>query len=169
MIDKKLKTYRLFSVAVIFCFLICWTPYHLQRIAFVIVNSKHWFKVDSTHIDKFQENVHILAGKLKLVIIKKFIALLPLMCFGLFCDHSIFSNPMILCQNTMTIERDLWKCLAVIFQRWYTLPVDLFCLSMSNCNAAQSSSTSKLEVISVVFYFLLLSCFVYKVNWLFVK
>ena len=73
----------------------------------------------------------------------------------LFCDpwnNSIFSNPMILCQNTMTIERDLWKCTAVICQRWYTLPVDLFCLPMSNCNA-QSPSTSKLEVISVVFIF----------------
>merc|ERR1712141_631637 len=45
-------------MAVILCFLICWTPYHIQRIMFVVVNMKSgWEQFHSLH-----ETLHVVSG-----------------------------------------------------------------------------------------------------------
>ena len=49
-----------FSVAVIICFLICWTPYHVQRIMFVVVTKKDLW---NERILDIQDTLHTIAGK----------------------------------------------------------------------------------------------------------
>ena len=51
---------QIILVAVIVCFLICWTPYHVQRIMFVIVTKKDLWNKDILNI---QDSLHMVAGK----------------------------------------------------------------------------------------------------------
>ena len=49
----------IFSVAVIMLFLICWTPYHAQRIMFVVVTkTESWTK----EIQRITEIIHAVSG-----------------------------------------------------------------------------------------------------------
>ena len=57
---ESFNAFFCFSVAVIACFLICWTPYHVQRMMFVILTrTDSW----SSHLMKIQETLHIVSGK----------------------------------------------------------------------------------------------------------
>ena len=58
--NVSLIKYIFFSVAVIICFLICWTPYHVQRIMFVIVTKKDLW---NERILDIQDTLHTIAGK----------------------------------------------------------------------------------------------------------
>ena len=50
-----------FAVAVFVCFLICWTPHHVNRIMVIIVTkTKSWTK----GITNIQETIHLIAGKM---------------------------------------------------------------------------------------------------------
>ena len=53
-----LKMFLFHSVAVIVCFLICWTPYHIERILFVIVNMKKKLK----KLHTLHETLHVMSG-----------------------------------------------------------------------------------------------------------
>ena len=49
-------------MAVIACFLICWTPYHVQRMMFVILTRTNSWK-SHPNLLKIQETLHLVSGK----------------------------------------------------------------------------------------------------------
>ena len=57
---ESFNAFFCFSVAVIACFLICWTPYHVQRMMFVVLTRTDTW---SSHLMKIQETLHIVSGK----------------------------------------------------------------------------------------------------------
>ena len=50
--------YIIISVAVIVCFLVCWTPYHIERIVFVIANTRSKWKT----FHDLHETLHVISG-----------------------------------------------------------------------------------------------------------
>ena len=50
--------YIIISVAVIVCFLVCWTPYHIERIVFVIANTRRKWKT----FHDLHETLHVISG-----------------------------------------------------------------------------------------------------------
>ena len=66
--DKIFYAFFCFLVAVITCFLLCWTPYHVQRIMFIILTrTESW----SPHLMRIQETLHIVSGKKFIVELKR--------------------------------------------------------------------------------------------------
>ena len=51
--------YFIYAVAVIFCFLICWTPYHIQRMLYVFVAKTNY---QNPKIVQIQEALHLASG-----------------------------------------------------------------------------------------------------------
>ena len=52
--------FNLFSVAVIVCFLICWTPYHALRIMFVITSK---MGLRSQKLLEMEDTLYLISGK----------------------------------------------------------------------------------------------------------
>ena len=55
--DKFKKTF--FTVAVITCFLVCWTPYHAMRIMYVVTSIT---KTRTPELVETEETLHLLSG-----------------------------------------------------------------------------------------------------------
>ena len=50
-----------FPVAVLICFLVCWTPYHVQRLLFAIVTKTGAW---NSRLFDIQETLHLISGML---------------------------------------------------------------------------------------------------------
>jgi hypothetical protein len=55
----SIHVFFIFLVAVIVCFLACWTPYHVQRMMFVFVTKADTW---SPTLFEAQETLHVLSG-----------------------------------------------------------------------------------------------------------